>query len=134
MKPTTFLLLLFLCACTLFGGQVAINEKSIVAYEGSGVSKEDAHRLGYFLLKQGYFNTFDHRTVYLRKQDKHWEVTFIINKELFESDKENLLPGFVIWQQWISEEVFPNTQALIILADESKQPLDTVEPLKPTYR
>src|SRR6476620_6123693 len=91
-----YLLFLFY-SCQLMEGEVAINDKSTVVYQKVATTHAEAKRLGNVLLSYGYFNATDNRTVYLNKKENQYQVTFIINKELFLSDKENLVEGFKVW-------------------------------------
>jgi hypothetical protein len=111
------------CACNWFERKAAINKKSTVAYQATGITKKEALRLGNLLLDRGYFNTLDEQVVYLHKKGNVYNVTFIINKELFLSDKENILAGFAVWQQWIQEYAFGYAPTVLILADEEKRSL-----------
>ena len=120
-----FLLFLF-CSCQLLEGKVAINEKSTVIYRKGEADQREASRLGAVLLDYGYFNTLDERTVYLGKDENQYRVTFILNKEHFLSDKENLIEGFKVWQQWLQEYAFGYAPTLLILADEQKNALHTI--------
>jgi len=118
-------LLLLISSCQLLEHKVRVNPKSTVVYRG--VSEKDAQRLGQVLLDYGYFNTWDERTVYLHKKDKQFTVTFLLNKELFLSDQENMVAGFTVWYQWIREGAFDSTPTLLILADEQKKTLYKID-------
>jgi hypothetical protein len=108
-------------------GKVAINGKSTVIYQKRAITPEEAKRLGGVLLSHGYFNTWDQRTVYLTKKGNQYRVTFIVNKELFLSDKENLVEGFKVWQDWIREYAFGYSPTLLIVADEQKRTLYKID-------
>lgn len=108
-------------------GQVSLNDKSTVIYEKGATTHEEAKRLGDVLLRYGYFNTWDKRTVYLTKKGNQYRVTFLINKELFLSDKENLVEGFKVWQDWIREYAFGYSPTLLIVADEQKRTLYKID-------
>ncbi len=120
-------LLLLFCACNWLEGKVSINQKSTVVYQGTGITKTEAQRLGNLLLDRGYFNTLDEQVVYLQKKGNEYNVTFIINKELFLSDKENIIAGFNVWQQWIQEYAFGYAPTTLILADEEKRRLFKID-------
>lgn len=119
--------LLYVSACGVFEGKVAINDKSTVVYQKDEVSQQEAKRLGDVLLGYGYFNTWDERTVYLDKEGSQYSVTFIVNAALFRSDQENIVAGFKVWQQWIQEYAFGYAPTLLVLADEQQQPLYTIQ-------
>ena len=119
--------LFFICSCQLFEGKVTVNEKSTVVYQRSEVDGSEAKRLGAVLLDYGYFNTLDKRTVYLRKKNNQYRVTFILNKEQFLSDRENMIEGFKVWQQWLQEQAFGYAPTLLILADEENNLLDQID-------
>lgn len=118
-------LLLLLCSCHLGEGKVSINANSTVVYQG--VSAKEARRLGQLLLDYGYFNTWDERTVYLHKKETQYSVTFLMNKEQFLTDRENIVAGFTVWYQWIREGAFDNASMLLLLADEQKQTLYKID-------
>lgn len=119
--------LLLLSGCRLLEDKVAINEKSTVVYQKVATTHAEAKRLGNVLLSYGYFNTIDKRTVYLNKKENQYQVTFIINKELFLSDKANLVEGFKVWQDWLREYAFGYSPTLVIIADEQKHTLYKID-------
>ena len=118
-------LFLLIGSCQLPERKVTVNDKSTVVYRG--VLEKDAQRLGQVLLDYGYFNTWDERTVYLGKKDKQFTVTFLLNKEQFLSDQENMVAGFTVWYQWIRENAFDNAPTLLLLADEQRQTLYKID-------
>lgn len=117
--------LFLFCSCQLLEHKITVNAKSSVVYKG--VPEKQAQRLGQVLLDYGYFNTWDERTVYLGKKDRQYTVTFLLNKEAFLSDQENMTAGFTVWYQWLREQAFHNAPTLLILADEQKKPLYTID-------
>jgi hypothetical protein len=124
---TCFLITLLLaCSCSLLGGEVAINNNSTVVYK-RGTTKKQATQLGQFLLEQGYFNEHDQRKVQLHEKADTLIITFFIPKHLLMEDHENLNAGFIIWQQWIQEQVFTNKPSRIELSDEQQQITYTID-------
>lgn len=121
------LFLLLFAACQWQENRVSINDKSTVVYQGGDVTEREAKRLGVVLLDLGYFNAYDQRTVYLRKKGNQYHVTFLMNKEAFLADKENNVAGLRVWQQWLQEQAFGYAPTVLIVADEQKQVLYTLE-------
>jgi hypothetical protein len=101
-----FILVICLAACQSYGDAIAINNKSKVYFKGS-VKKEEAKKLGDFLLLQGYFNSLDKKAVQLLKEQNTYKVRFIVEEEI-NADRENIVFGFEVWRDWIQEHVFPN--------------------------
>lgn len=106
---------------------MSINAKSTVVYQGPSITKREATRLGAVLLDHGYFNTYDQRTVYLRKEGNEYHVTFLMNKEAFLADKENIIAGLTVWRQWMQEHAFGYAPTVLIIADEQKQTLFKID-------
>jgi hypothetical protein len=122
-----YFFLFFFCSCHFLEGKVTINNKSTVIYQKDATTPEEAKHLGDVLLSHGYFNTWDERMVYLNKKENQYQVTFVINKDLFLSDQENIVEGFKVWRQWIQEYAFGYAPTLLILADEQKHALYKID-------
>ena len=119
-------MLLLLCSCQWQESKVSINETSTVVYQDRHVTREEAARLGAVLLDLGYFDTYDQRTVYLRKEGRLYSVTFLMNKEGFLSDKENNIAGLSVWRQWIQEQALGYAPTQLIIADEQRRPMHII--------
>lgn len=110
-----YISLLFI-SCNSYGKKILINDKSEVYYKGSGVSMEDAKRLGQFLLSRGYFNVSDQRSVQLTKKGDSYVVKLVVDQEYMKAE-DNVIAGFRVWQMWIEDSVFNGSQTELLLAD-----------------
>jgi hypothetical protein len=106
-----------------------INNNSLVYYKGS-IKVDEAEQLGAFLLKQGYFNDTDDRTVQILKQNKTFIVRFILDEKQVAEDKENILFSFQIWKQWLQENVFHNQETKVVLVNDRLEKIADITSLE----
>ena len=58
----------------------------------------------------------------------------MVDKVGYETDKENTLLGFRVWQMWISEDVFNNAKTRVILVDDQFNDLQDAGELTPELK
>ena len=120
-----FVPLLF-CSCNQLGRKVTVNKNGEVYFKGSVVSKNDADRLGQFLWKQGYFSSWEKRSVHLSGDSRGFVVRMIIDQNQLETEKD-VLTAFRVWQMWIQDSVFFGKRTRLILSDKSLKDLKEVD-------
>lgn len=106
---------LLVTACNSYGDKIKINDKSEVYYK-DGASKDDAQRLGNFLLKNSYFDSLSEKSVQLTKNKDTFDVKFVVDKAKVEQQGNSEFL-FQILGAAISSEVFDNKPVKVILAD-----------------
>ena len=107
---------LLVTACNSYGDKIKINDKSEVYYK-DGASKDDAQRLGNFLLKNSYFDSLSEKSVQLTKNKDTFDVKFVVDKAKVEQQGNSEFL-FQILGAAISSEVFANKPVKVILADQ----------------
>ncbi len=131
-----FLLLtacLYFASCDPYGKKVEINRKSEVFYK-DGATEAEAKKLGNFLLKRNFFNNRNENSVQLSKDSGVYVVRFMVNKAGYETDKENTLLSYRVWQMWISEDVFNNVKTRVVLVDDQFNDLADAGELTPELK
>src|SRR4030095_6559193 len=88
---------LLLASCDRYGKKVEINNNSEVFYKDEATESE-AKRLGNFLLDRNFFDSQNEKSVQLSKDSGIYTVRFVVDKASYETDKENTLLGFRVWQ------------------------------------
>jgi hypothetical protein len=102
-------------ACSSYGDKYQVNEKSEVYYK-DGMTAEDAKKLGDFLMKNGYFDSTNEKSVQLLKEKDTIAVKFVVDKaKVAETESADAL--FMIMGSAISSEIFSGKPLKIILAD-----------------
>jgi hypothetical protein len=104
-------------ACNSYGDKYLVNSKSEVYYK-DGMTAGDAKLLGDFLLKNGYFDSTNERSVQLAREKDTINVKFVVDKEKMSSDIQNADALFMIMGTALSAEVFGAKPLKIILADQ----------------
>jgi hypothetical protein len=108
---------LLLTACDRYGKKVEINNKSEVFYKDEATEAE-AKKLGNFLLDKNFFDSMNEKSIQLSKDSGIYTVRFVVDRASYETDKENTLLGFRVWQMWITEDVFNNAKTRVVLVDD----------------
>ncbi len=105
-----------LVGCTVsFGEKVAINKKSEI-YIKDGATKEEAQKLGQFLLENNYFDTITPRSIQLLHNNDTLVVKFVVNKEKIQNDEQAII-GFRYFQTLIRDSVFMGKPTTVLLTD-----------------
>lgn len=131
MRKILLLLLpvtLLFTSCDLFnnyGKKYKVNDKSTVYYKGDGVTEADAKKLGEFLVQEEYFDTKTDKAVQLIKDGDDYVLRFVVDKDKLDKNKD-AIPTFWRLQYTISEDVFNNKKAKIILADDHLKDIQNV--------
>lgn len=110
----------FIVSCNSYGERHEVNKNSFVYYKGEGVNAEDAKRLGDFLLKNGYFDTVNQKTVQLTSSNDTMNVKFAVDKTKVSDDNAEML--FSIMGAAISTDAFAGKPVKVVLADEKMEP------------
>jgi hypothetical protein len=114
-------LLLFIAvataSCNSYGDKLNINDKSEVYYK-EGASKEDAKKLGDYLLKNNYFDTKSQKTVQLTKTKDTFNVKFVVDKTLAEKEASSIESTFTAFGMLLSLQVFDGKPTKVKLADK----------------
>lgn len=106
---------LLITACNSYGDKIKINNKSEVYYK-DGATKDDAQRLGNFLLKNNYFDSLSEKSVQVSKNKDTFDVKFVVDKAKVEQQGNSEFL-FQILGAAIRSEVFANKPVKVILAD-----------------
>lgn len=115
-------LLVFGLACDQYGTKLEYNGGEL--YYTDDVTKEDADKLGKYLVEKEYFDG-QKKSVQLDKEGGIYQVKMVIQKEKQE-DKE-VLDAMKIFAGQISEDVFGGAATEIHVADDK---LETVRVVK----
>ncbi|MCU7552416.1 hypothetical protein OCK74_25075 [Chitinophagaceae bacterium LB-8] len=124
---------LLLASCDRYGKKVEINNNSEVFYKDEATESE-AKRLGNFLLDRNFFDSQNEKSVQLSKDSGIYTVRFVVDKASYETDKENTLLGFRVWQMWISEDVFNMAKTKVVLVDDQFNDLADAGELTPELK
>jgi hypothetical protein len=103
-------------ACNSQGEKYQVNEKSEIYYK-DGMTAGDAKLLGDFLLKNGYFDTLNEKTVQLGVEKDTITVKFAVDKGKVLQDEVSADAMFMIMGTAISADVFAARPLKIVLAD-----------------
>ena len=129
LKASSLLLtgILFFIACSPYGEKVEINSKSEV-YIKDGGTKEDAKRLGNFLLRNNYFDEQADKSVQLTKSKDTFVVKFVINEEKLKGNSQAEL-GFQYMHMLLRDSVFSGKPTKVVLADEKFKTIKNIQEL-----
>jgi hypothetical protein len=109
--------LVFLISCNSYGDKLKINDKSEVYYK-DGATKEDAKKLGDYLLQNGYFDTKSQKSIQLSKNKDTFNVKFVVDKKRAESEMKDTEGTFTALGMLLSYQVFNGKPTRIMLADQ----------------
>jgi RNase H-fold protein (predicted Holliday junction resolvase) len=126
MVRCRFLLLLAVACtgCSGYGTKMTFNGGEL--YRTSSVTKDEAERLGQFLVKDGFFDGTP-KTVQLNKKAGEYELRLVIKPEYQKNaDYGALLEMF---GAEVRDEVFPGETVVVHLCDERLKTVRTLTPL-----
>jgi hypothetical protein len=131
MRNNLGALLLLVLSITLFsncsshGDKVEINSKSEV-YIKNGGTREDAKRLGDFLLQNSYFDSTTEKAVQLSKSKDTFVVKFIIDEEKFKNTPQADI-GFQFMHMLLRDSVFAGQPTKVLLTNNKFETIETVK-------
>jgi hypothetical protein len=105
-------------ACNSFGDEYKVNKKSTIYYK-DGLTAGDAKILGEFLLRNGYFDSLNEKTVQLARVKDTIILKFVEDEARLNKDAGTVDAYFMVMGTSIGSGVFPNNPLKIILADPS---------------
>lgn len=111
------LLAVVFASCSSHGEKHMVNNNSEVYFKGDGVTSDDAKRLGDFLLKNGYFDSVNQKTLQLTRTDDTFNIKFVVDTQLVSRD-QNAEMIFTIMAPAISSAVFNSKPVKMIWADQ----------------
>jgi hypothetical protein len=119
--------ILFFISCSPYGDKVEINSKSEV-YIKDGGNKEDAKRLGEFLLDINYFDEQVQKSVQLVKSKDTFVVKFVINEEKLKGNPQ-AESGFSYMHMLLRDSVFSGKPTKVVLTDEKFKTIRSIQEL-----
>jgi pectate lyase len=102
--------------CKSYGDKIKINDQSEVYYK-DGATKEEAQKLGDFLLKNNYFDTKTEKSVQLTKDADTFDVRFVVDKARAQESLKETQETFSALGMLLSMEVFGGKYVSVMLAD-----------------
>jgi hypothetical protein len=105
-----------LSACNSYGDKLKVNDKSEVYYK-DGATSEDAKKLGDYLLKEGYFDSTNEKSVQLSKTKDTFNVKFVVDKKRAEASLNETEATFTAFGMLLSMQVFDGKPTKVMLAD-----------------
>ncbi len=116
-----------LTSCSGYGEKIKINEKSEV-YIKDGGTKEEADKLGGFLLRNNYFDTSSEKSVQISKDKDTTFVKFVVDADKLKDNPQAEL-GFQYMQMMLRDSVFNGKPTRIILTDNAFKTIRAVKDL-----
>lgn len=105
---------------------VKFGKQGIVYYRGRGVTKEDAQKLGDYLVDAGYFNDDNTKMVFLTQKDGEYNVRFIVDRKKVKENEEDVVHAFKVFQHLISLKVFSGQKSNVLLTDTKMKDMQDV--------
>lgn len=102
--------------CNSYGDKVKVNDKSEVYYK-EGASKEEAQKLGDYLLKNNYFDAKTEKSIQLTKTKDTFNVKFVVDRAMAEKEIPAIESTFTALGMLLSLQVFNGKPTKIMLAD-----------------
>jgi hypothetical protein len=109
--------IVFAIGCNSYGDKIKINDKSEVYYK-DGASKDEAKKLGDYLLQNGYFDTKSEKSIQLSKTKDTFNVKFVVDKKRAETGMKETESTFTALAMLLSYQVFNGKPTRIMLADQ----------------
>jgi hypothetical protein len=98
----------------------------MVYYKGRGVTKEDAKKLGDYLVEIGYFNNDNTKMVFLTQKDGEYNVRFVVDRKKVKENEEDVVHAFKVFQHLISLKVFGGQKSNVLLTDTKMKDMQDV--------
>lgn len=93
-----------------------ITKASNVYFKGK-ITKEEAQKLGQYLVNLKYFDEENNRDVILTQGKGEYIVRFIVSREKYKQNREEVDQTFKVYQHMISTYAFGGQKATLILTD-----------------
>lgn len=105
---------------------VKFDKQGMVYYRGRGVTKEDAKKLGDYLVEIGYFNNDNTKMVFLTQKDGEYNVRFVVDRKKVKENEEDVVHAFKVFQHLISLKVFGGQKSNVLLTDTKMKDMQDV--------
>jgi hypothetical protein len=94
-----------------------VDKNHHVYYQGDGVTKEDAKKVGAYFMEIGYFKTDNEVDVQIssNKEKSDLKISYIVDKDKITPELER---GYVLISSSLAENAFHRKKILVTLVDE----------------
>jgi len=122
--------LLFIASgCSTYGDKVEVNSKSTVYYKDGG-TKEQAQKVGSFLLRNNYFDDSTSKSVQVTKSNDTSIVRFVVDEEKMKSVPDAELIFSAI-QFLLKDSVFNGKPTRVVLANDVFDDIKVIKDFDP---
>lgn len=98
----------------------------LVYYRGRGVTKENAKKLGDYLVEINYFNGENKKMVFLTQKDGEYNVRFVVDRKKVKDNEKEVVHAFQVFQHLISLKVFNGQKSNVLLTDTKMKDMQNV--------